>query len=318
MSEIHKFRFFGCYLLVSDNETAPKGRSYIGFTVEPARRIRQHNGELACGGARRTKLLRPWRMVCIVHGFRSQVQGLQFEWGWQNPLLFRSVRTMVMAANIRGCKLSSRGRQREMRVETNLEVLAAMLSSPPWSRMPLSVTFFDESLRKNLPVTFPSSIVLNCHTSVQEFSLGDFVEPEKQLLVKNGSCCQCQLLFSASSTTRVVACPGCGAFFHPRCASAMFAGRREVWLVPDSAGACSACDQMFMWTHFVKTAFIYGEPRNELLEESESEESEDEPEEEGKIAFLPTQVSPGKFAPESSSLRERLFQRSGDIEVFQI
>lgn len=43
--------FFGCYLLESRNARA-KGRSYIGFTVNPRRRIRQHNGELVNGAAK--------------------------------------------------------------------------------------------------------------------------------------------------------------------------------------------------------------------------------------------------------------------------
>lgn len=43
--------FFGCYLLESRNARA-KGRSYIGFTVNPRRRLRQHNGELVNGAAK--------------------------------------------------------------------------------------------------------------------------------------------------------------------------------------------------------------------------------------------------------------------------
>ena len=43
--------FFGCYLLESKNPRA-KGRSYVGFTVNPRRRIRQHNGDLVNGAAK--------------------------------------------------------------------------------------------------------------------------------------------------------------------------------------------------------------------------------------------------------------------------
>jgi structure-specific endonuclease subunit SLX1 len=56
-------------------------RSYIGATVSPERRIRQHNRELK-GGARRTHQGH-WKLVCTVSGFRTWKEALQFEWAFK-------------------------------------------------------------------------------------------------------------------------------------------------------------------------------------------------------------------------------------------
>lgn len=46
------------------------------FTVNPRRRIRQHNGEIG-SGASRTKSRRPWEMVFCIYGFPTHVSALQ-------------------------------------------------------------------------------------------------------------------------------------------------------------------------------------------------------------------------------------------------
>ena len=66
-----------CYLLVSDDGK----RTYIGATVDPNRRLQQHNGEKA-GGAKATHG-RHWRRHTLVSGFPDSTAALQFEWAWK-------------------------------------------------------------------------------------------------------------------------------------------------------------------------------------------------------------------------------------------
>ena len=60
-------------------ETA--GKTYVGATVNPDRRLRQHNGELA-GGARATAG-RVWTRRFLVDGFADERAALRFEWRWK-------------------------------------------------------------------------------------------------------------------------------------------------------------------------------------------------------------------------------------------
>ena len=68
-----------CYILATEDDSA----TYVGATIDPDRRLRQHNKELA-GGARATGARvgagHTWRRLCRISGFPDNHAALQFEW----------------------------------------------------------------------------------------------------------------------------------------------------------------------------------------------------------------------------------------------
>lgn len=53
--------FYGVYLLCSENyDLKYNSKNYIGYTVDPNRRIIQHNKGIEFGGARKTNNKGPW------------------------------------------------------------------------------------------------------------------------------------------------------------------------------------------------------------------------------------------------------------------
>lgn len=127
--------FFACYLLTSLSPRH-KGHTYIGFTVNPRRRIRQHNGEIGCG-AWRTKTKRPWEMVLCIYGFPTNVAALQFEWAWQHPVESLAVRkAAVEFKSLNG-------------LANKIKLAYTMLTLPSWRSLNLMVNFFSSKYTKH-------------------------------------------------------------------------------------------------------------------------------------------------------------------------
>jgi predicted GIY-YIG superfamily endonuclease len=70
-----------CYLLYTD-----EGQTYVGATVDPDRRLRQHNQEIV-GGARATGMRvaqgQIWKRACYLTGIPEWRTALQIEWRWK-------------------------------------------------------------------------------------------------------------------------------------------------------------------------------------------------------------------------------------------
>jgi hypothetical protein len=73
------------------------GRAYVGIAVDPAQRVRRHNGEIG-GGAASTRSGRPWTILLVISGFPSQVSALQFEHALQHPSSAARLRAATLAA----------------------------------------------------------------------------------------------------------------------------------------------------------------------------------------------------------------------------
>lgn len=68
---------FVCYLLINS-----QGRTYIGYTNDFKKRLRQHNGEIS-GGAKYTtayKGTNGWHPVAVIEGFPDNKWAMSFEW----------------------------------------------------------------------------------------------------------------------------------------------------------------------------------------------------------------------------------------------
>ena len=140
-----------CYLLVTSSK---RPRTYVGATPDLARRLRQHNGEIG-GGARYTRMARVaatrqeraeqddgeseadgdggaraicWRVACVVRGFETQRQALQFEWAAKH----------VKKARGRGFRSSGGGlRARVQHLEALLAAERWTAQAPPAADVPL-------------------------------------------------------------------------------------------------------------------------------------------------------------------------------------
>ena len=56
------------------------GYTYAGVSPDPVKRLRKHNGELAGGAKYTLSKGKGWEHVCLISGFQTKQQALQFEW----------------------------------------------------------------------------------------------------------------------------------------------------------------------------------------------------------------------------------------------
>lgn len=250
-------RFAGCYLLSS----LKRPRTYIGFTVNPARRIQQHNGERPTGGAVRTSVNRPWIMLAIVHGFITTGQALQFEWAWQNPGKTRCIK-------LHGAEFCAQPlRPKRPRFPTpahQISQLATLLSVPPWARCPLTITVLVSKVEwaKTLDKTvLPPWVRVNFRQlqalgKLDDYDYGAWELPPRQAIT--GDCSLCTE--RTDSNRRGSICIQCGATFHVHCVASLGAAERDEKLpapvLHPREVKCPGCACHISWAEVVRFAHV--------------------------------------------------------------
>ena len=116
-----------CVYLLRSTSSA---RTYVGYSRDPPRRLRQHNGEMRGGDA--PVAGRPWALVMMVCGFRSKHAALTFESAWQRPHTSRHVSRVWNAMRLGTCS----GRTS---VPVRLQALCLLLQHGYWARDALDV-----------------------------------------------------------------------------------------------------------------------------------------------------------------------------------
>ena len=262
---------YGCYLLQSVRNHR---RTYIGFTMDPRRRLRQHNGEIK-GGARKTDRWKPWNMVLCVWGFPGKVLALQFEYAWQHPSLSRHVKDKV--AHLGFCKIVGHGKQSPVQgVDKNVRVLLEMLQAIPYNRIPLRVHFLEESLWTGLENMFGAA--LPNHLTLTHGSFDDLQELCKQRLTMvmppaGSECAKCSELLKPGDL--IVHCPHCECLMHLSCAATVFTGT-STKLMPDDPADCLKCSVSMDWLVLLRNQRVLRSAGADECEEGDEEEEDDD------------------------------------------
>uniref|UniRef100_A0A670JAP2 GIY-YIG domain-containing protein n=2 Tax=Podarcis muralis TaxID=64176 RepID=A0A670JAP2_PODMU len=213
--------FFGVYLLYCTNPRY-HGRVYVGFTVNPERRINQHNGGKRRGGAWKTSGRGPWDMVLIIHGFPSDVAALRFEWAWQHPHSSRRLTHVT------------RRTSRERQFDFHLRVLAHMLQTAPWCRLPLTIRWLKQEYCRDFPAGLEPPLHMPvAFGQVRAVKTKGVKAPEVNVATPK-RCSICLKKFQDGDNDIPLRCfhPGCTMAAHMTCLSRAFLAKEPLHFLP--------------------------------------------------------------------------------------
>lgn len=226
--------FYGVYMLYCTNPKF-KGRIYIGFTVNPERRIGQHNAGRHRGGAKRTSGRGPWEMVLIIHGFPSDIAALRFEWAWQHP---HSSRRLTHV---------SRRTRKESSLQFHWRVVSNMLQVPPWNRLPLTVRWLKQEYRMDFePSLQPPLHIPIAFGCVRAKKTPTLPSEEEEF----SWCCLCGRIVKALEKLSCFQ-PLCRMSCHMSCLAKHFLRSEAAQLLPVE-GQCPECNTTLLWGNLIR------------------------------------------------------------------
>ncbi|KND96699.2 hypothetical protein QG37_06999 [Candidozyma auris] len=242
-------QFYCVYLL----QSLPKPASfYVGSTPDPVRRLRQHNGYIAKGGAYRTKKngFRPWIMVACVCGFPSKVAALQFESALQHPFQSRHIHKKIS----KSARSAASAHQR-------LGNIRLLVEAPAFKRMALQVWIFNDRIHdiweqnryhiecsaRVTRTTFDEAFNSKGEHSLHGITTSEYERVSRALEASNASCYACNTAIDA--TNGIFMCI-CDFSFHPHCLLRSFlTGSSEI--IPCN-GKCPHCSVQHIWADIAK------------------------------------------------------------------
>ena len=239
--------FSGCYILRSRNP-AYKTSCYIGFTVNPPRRIKQHNGDLV-GGAFKTHVKRPWDMTLVVWGFPTKNLALKFEWIWQHP-----EQSGVMK-HVNWDELFKKHGGRK-NYYANLQVLKEMILANLWSRLSLKICVQCQDVYDRLkePPYLPDYVKVYMG-SINDLPInGTMYPPPGDEGKKSCILCADKEFNEENHPKNWVICPNCGAFLHLKCMALRMISETPAAgtaLIPVK-GTCPSCKEELNWRDLVE------------------------------------------------------------------
>ncbi|XP_034175223.1 structure-specific endonuclease subunit SLX1 [Osmia lignaria lignaria] len=232
--------FYGVYLLYCTNPKY-KGRTYIGYTVDPRRRLKQHNAGKEHKGAWKTSNRGPWNMVLIIHGFPNSTSALRFEWAWQHPYVSRRLKHIP----------KKKSRQRVF--EYHLIVLSEMLKVGPWCRLPLTIRWLDYEFFQEYSycISAPMHMPICCGKVISQKikKVNDEELNGTQTLKKSSTVCSICGLFLEKKELVTCVKPNCLLEAHLICLAKVFC--KDNMILPIE-GTCPTCNTNVLWGDLIR------------------------------------------------------------------